>query len=236
MAPRKITVRCWRAGRRNFNILFNMSGIRILVSGRRAYKIGPFFVSRFDRLLFVDADCLPHHDFVRNHMRYLTPGIALSGRRVHVQRGDIPSAERILASGIGLGPLHLLGLWVRGRARQIEHGVVLPFTYEIAYRGILGCNFSAWKADLAKINGFNAEFAGPGWEDTDIDFRLQLAGVRIKTLRHKIVEYHVDHPVRVVSDEVNQARLIAVQQNRILRAPTGLAEIREGDFEHRQYG
>ena len=132
--------------------------------------------------------------------------------------------------------MRLLGLWLRGRAKLIEHGVVLPISYEIPYRGLLGCNFSIHKANLEKINGFNAEFVGPGWEDTDIDFRLQLAGVKIKTLRHKIVEYHVDHTMRVWSDATNQARLIAVQKNRIARAPIGLTEIREGDFEHWVYG
>ncbi len=192
-------------------------------------------VSRADRLIFIDADCLPHRDFVRNHLRYLEPDIALSGRRTHVARQDIPSAEQILSHGIGFGPLRLVWLWLRGRARLIEHGVVLPISYEIPYRGLLGCNFSIWKTNLEKINGFNAQFVGPGWEDTDIDFRLQLVGVKIKTLRHKIVEYHVDHPIRVWSDAANQARLIAVQTNRIARAPLGLAEIREGDFEHLRY-
>jgi glycosyltransferase involved in cell wall biosynthesis len=195
-------------------------------------------VSRFDRLIFVDADCLPHRHFVRNHLRYVQPGMAVTGRRTHVARQDIPSAQQILNRGVGFSPLRLIGLWLRGRARLIEHGLVLPssISSEIPHRGILGCNFSVWKADLEKINGFNAEFVGPGWEDTDIDFRLQLAGVKIKTLRNKIAEYHVDHPMRVWSDAVNQARLIAVQTNRIARAPVGLAEIREGDFEHFQYG
>jgi cellulose synthase/poly-beta-1,6-N-acetylglucosamine synthase-like glycosyltransferase len=193
-------------------------------------------VSRADRLIFIDADCLPHRHFVRNHLQYLEPDIVLSGRRTHVARQDIPSAEEILNHGVGFSALRLLGLWLRGRAKLIEHGVVLPISYEIPYRGLLGCNFSIHKANLEKINGFNAEFVGPGWEDTDIDFRLQLAGVKIKTLRHKIVEYHVDHTVRVWSDATNQARLIAVQKNRIARAPIGLTEIREGDFEHWVYG
>jgi glycosyltransferase involved in cell wall biosynthesis len=195
-------------------------------------------VSRFDRLIFIDADCLPHRHFVRNHLRYVQPGLAVTGRRTHIARKDIPSAEEILNRGVGFSPLRLLGLWLRGRARLIEHGLVLPssISSEIPHRGILGCNFSVWKTDLEKINGFNAEFVGPGWEDTDIDFRLQLADVKIKTLRNKIAEYHVDHPMRVWSDALNQERLIAVQQNRIARAPVGLAEIRGGDFEHFRYG
>ena len=193
------------------------------------------YVSRFDRLIFVDMDCLPHQDFVRNHVRYLEPGGVLACRRVNVQRQDVPSAEELWQRGLGFGPLRLFSLWLRGRATLIEHGIVLPVAYETGYRGILGSNFSAWKADLENINGFNAEFAGPGWEDTDIDYRLRLAGVKIRTLRHKIVEYHVEHPVRVISDALNYERLAAVQTHRAMRATVGLAEIREGDFEHMIY-
>jgi len=192
-------------------------------------------VSRFDRLIFVDMDCLPHRDFVRNHVRYLEPGGVLACRRVHVQREDVPSAEQIWQNGLPFGSLHLVSLWLRGRAELIEHGIVLPVAHETGYRGILGSNFSIYKTDLEKINGFNAEFAGPGWEDTDIDYRLRLAGVKIRTLRHRIVEYHVEHPVRVVCDRLNYERLAAVQEQRLMRATVGLAEIREGDFEHMTY-
>ena len=193
-------------------------------------------ISRFDRLIFVDMDCLPHRDFVRNHVRYLEPGGVLACRRVHVQRQDVPSAEQIWQSGLPFSSLHLVSLWLRGRAELIEHGIVLPMAYETGYRGILGSNFSIFKSDLEKINGFNAEFAGPGWEDTDIDYRLRLAGVKIRTLRHRIVEYHVEHPVRVVCDKLNGERLAAVQEHRLMRATVGLAEIRQGDFEHMIYG
>jgi glycosyltransferase involved in cell wall biosynthesis len=192
-------------------------------------------VSRFDRVIFVDMDCLPHRDFVRNHVRYLETGGVLACRRVNVQRQDVPSAEKILRNGLPFGSLRLVSLWLRGRAELIEHGIVLPMAYETGYRGILGSNFSIWKKDLERINGFNAEFAGPGWEDTDIDYRLRLAGVKIRTLRHRIVEYHVEHPVRVNSDKLNYERLAAVQTHRLMLATVGLAEIREGDFEHMVY-
>lgn len=192
-------------------------------------------VSRFNRLIFVDMDCLPHRDFVRNHLRYLEPGGVLACRRVNVQRQDVPSAEEIWRNGLPFSSLRLISLRLRGRAELIEHGIILPMAWETGYRGILGSNFSICKEDLEKINGFNAEFAGPGWEDTDIDYRLRLAGVKIRTLRHRIVEYHVEHPVRVISDALNYERLAAVQTERRMRATVGLAEIREGDFEHRIY-
>jgi GT2 family glycosyltransferase len=192
-------------------------------------------VSRFERLIFVDMDCLPHRDFVRNHLRYLEPRTALAGRAAHLRREDIPSANDIWRHGLRLNSLRLIVLWLRGRAWLVEHGILLPIGYEIPYRGIVGCNFSAWKADLERINGFNAEFTGPGWEDTDVDYRLRLAGVRIRTVRHRIIEYHVDHPARVNNDQLNRARLEAAHTATVARAPVGLAEIQDGDFQHRIY-
>ena len=73
-----------------------------------------------------------------------------------------------------------MGLWILGKAQHIENGLALPIAYQAPDRGILGCNFSAWKRDLLAINGFNAEFTGAGWEDTDIDFRLRLVNVKLE--------------------------------------------------------
>ncbi|MGH9704612.1 MAG: glycosyltransferase [Candidatus Acidiferrales bacterium] len=194
-------------------------------------------VSGCERIIFIDMDCLPHENFVRDHLRYLTPGTAVSGRRVYVKRDAVPPAEEIWTRGLRLGALRLLGLWIRGRAQHIENGLALPFAYQAPDRGILGCNFSAWKSDLLAINGFNAEFAGAGWEDTDLDFRLRLVNVKPKILRYVAVEYHVEHPVRVPSnDPVNEERLNAIRIERIVRAKVGLNEIRADDFIWKRYG
>jgi glycosyltransferase involved in cell wall biosynthesis len=192
-------------------------------------------VSRADKLIFVDMDCMPRHDFVRQHLRFVAPGVVATGRRVHIERDQLPSAEAILKNGLGFGIGRLLGLWLRGKARLIEHGVVLPFFYEAPGRGILGSNFSICKSDIQKVNGFNSDYIGMGWEDTDIDFRLQLAGVRIRILRNKVIEYHAAHPMRVTDERVNAARLEEVRVNRRMRATNGLAEIQKDDFEHMQY-
>lgn len=192
-------------------------------------------VSRSDTLLFVDMDCLPRHDFVEQHLRYVAPGVAVTGRRVHIERDELSSAKAILENGLGFSFGRLLGLRLRGKARLIEHGIVLPFFYETPGRGILGCNFSICRADFEKVNGFNGEYVGQGWEDTDIDYRLQLAGVRIRVLRNKVIEYHAAHAQRVTADPLNSARLEAVRANCQMRAAVGLAEIRPGDFEHLQY-
>jgi GT2 family glycosyltransferase len=193
-------------------------------------------VSRFDRLIFLDMDCLPHADFVRNHLRYVRPGTAITGRRVHIDRSVAPTAAEITARGVNLGPLKLVQLWATGKATCIEHGVVLPEMFESSRRAILGSNFSIVKADLERINGFNEEVQGAGWEDSDVDMRLQVAGVKIRDLKNLVIQYHATHSQRVGNSEESKRRYEEMRSQRVLRAPKGLAEIQAGDFERFEYG
>ena len=191
--------------------------------------------SRFERLIFTDMDCLPHADFVRNHLRYLVPGTAVTGRRAHIASEAIPSVETILNEGLGLGPGRLLRLWLRGKARVIEHGFVSPFFYEASSNGILGSNFSICGKDFDAVNGFSEEFEGWGGEDTDLGARIVRNGVHLRNLRNKVVQFHIAHAQR----KEDTSRIFAVLERnareRITRAPVGLSEVREGDFEVARY-
>lgn len=192
-------------------------------------------VARTDRLIFVDIDCLPQRNFVRNHLLLLEPGVALTGRRVHIRKEVLPPAEVAYERGLGLGGGTLFLEWLKGRARAIEHGFELPVFYESANNGILGCNFSVMKSDFAAVNGFNEEFLGRGGEDTDIDLRLRRNGVRVRCLRNKLIEYHLMHEVRVGTFESDSARIQAAQAQGEIRARKGLTEVQETQFTARRY-
>lgn len=194
------------------------------------------YIARSERLIFVDIDCLPQKHFVRNHMQFLMPGVALTGRRVHIRREILPSAEELCGHGLNLGLGRLAFEWLRGRARVIEHGFELPIFYESKNNGILGCNFSIMKGDFAAVNGFNEDFEGRGGEDTDIDFRLRHSGVRVRCLRNKLIEYHLMHDVRVGTFESDQARIAQGAAIGEVRAQKGLAEVRENEFTVMRYG
>lgn len=193
-------------------------------------------VARAERLIFADIDCLPQQNFVRNHLHFLEPGVALTGRRVHIRKEILPPPETIYAHGVGLGMRKLLRQWVNGRAKVIEHGAELPILFESRNNGILGCNFSIMKTDFAAVNGFNEEFLGRGGEDTDIDLRLRRNGVRLRCLRNKLIEYHLMHGVRVGTYESDSARIQEAQAAGEIRARRGLAEVRAGEFTVKRYG
>ncbi len=192
-------------------------------------------VARTERLIFVDIDCLPHRNFVHNHLAFLEPRVALTGRRVHIRREILQPAEVIYERGLDLRAGKLILEWLRGRARVIEHGFELPILYESKNNGILGCNFSIMKKDFAAVNGFNEEFLGRGGEDTDIDLRLRRNGMGVRCLRNKLIEYHLTHEVRVGTFESDSARIQEAQAAGEIRARKGLAEVREGEFTVTRY-
>ena len=143
------------------------------------------------RLIFLDGDCVPHRRFVENHLRYAAARMLTAGRRVQ------------------LGPR--LSQWLRGRPSRItvlqntfSYLLLAPAfhfdggrNYEAGFasrwlqrlrgddpRFILGCNFSCDRADLLAINGFNEDYVQPGaGEDTDLEWRFQRSGVRLRSVR-----------------------------------------------------
>jgi GT2 family glycosyltransferase len=59
---------------------------------------------------------------------------------------------------------------------------------------IIGCNFSLHKNLIEKINGFDENYTGAGLgEDSDVEFRLRLAGAEFKSIRNLAVLFHLHH-------------------------------------------
>lgn len=191
--------------------------------------------SRFDRVIFMDADCLPHRLFVENHVRYLKSGVGITGRRTHIRQEAIRGPKETLARGLGLSPARLLSLWLRGHARVIEHGFVSPILYEASYNALLGSNHSVWREDIFKVNGYDEEYVGYGWEDCDFETRLQRAGVVFRNLRNKVVQYHMMHAQRAEKDERNRRLFERAKAATGFRTLRGLTEIQAGDFRHVHY-
>lgn len=149
-------------------------------------------MSRADYLVFIDADCLPHERFLEDHMHARAQRSVLCGRRVEMSRRW---SEALTPAEVAGGAFERMDarVWIdslRGRALRVEDGVRLPARIAELLHGrrgrLLGSNFSLWKRDLESINGFDEEYDGPGCgEDSDIEYRLGLAGVRMHALRHR---------------------------------------------------
>lgn len=193
-------------------------------------------VSRFDPLIVSDMDCVPHRDFVRNHLAYVRSATVITGRRTHVKRDVLPDPEDILDRGLEFTPLKLIQLRLAGKARIIEHGFVSPILYESQNLRLHGSNFSVSRQDMLAVNGWNEEFEGWGDEDSDLGVRMQNNGVRIRNLRNKVIQFHVMHDKLPAINPKNEALFERTKRERIARATIGLAEIVPNDFTLTRYG
>ena len=158
-------------------------------------------------LVFIDGDCIPSRHFLLDHRHEQEPRRVLLGRRVETSaRWSAALSEDRIVSGAfeRLGWRELLD-GLRGDSLRVEDGVRItsPLLRKLllrSVRGMLGSNFSVAKEHLEQINGFDEQYDGPGCgEDSDIQYRLSLIGVKGKSLRNLAVQYHVHHPLTRIS-------------------------------------
>jgi glycosyltransferase involved in cell wall biosynthesis len=193
-------------------------------------------IARYDSIIVSDMDCLPHRDFVRNHLAYAEPGTAITGRRTHVRREVVPSPDKILERGLGFGPASLIALRLTGKARMIEHGFVSPIFYESHNLRLHGSNFSVCRRDILKVNGWNEEFEGWGDEDSDLGLRLQNNGARIRNLRNKVIQFHLLHDKLPSINPRNETLFARTRKEHTTRARIGIEESNAAEFTVQSYG
>ncbi len=160
--------------------------------------------SESDYLIFIDGDCVPHPHFVEGHIEYKSSGVALTGRRVNLSQRitNLLTPQKIKNRFLEKN-FHLLiedGLF--GKSFDVEKGLYfeskfLRKLFNRKSRGLLGCNFSLHKNDILDINGFDERYEAPSiGEDSDVQFRLELNGVNVKSLNHIAVQYHLYHKLQ----------------------------------------
>jgi GT2 family glycosyltransferase len=88
----------------------------------------------------------------------------------------------------------------------------------------LGANFSIFRDDLYKINGFDERYLAPTYgEDTDIEYRAGLAGIGIRSVRNLAIQYHLYH--KLLSRKNNNHLIFEeTRRNKISFTPYGLLQ------------
>lgn len=157
-----------------------------------------------DYLIFVDADCVPHSEFVAEHFNYRKPKTFFTGRRVNLSEritGHL-TPQRVKEGFLEKELVMLIEDGILGKSFDVEKGFyfrqdILRKFFNKKRRGILGCNFSIYKEDFLKINGFDERYEAPSiGEDSDVEYRLELLGMEIKSLNNIAVQYHLFHKLQ----------------------------------------
>lgn len=179
-----------------------------------------------DYLIFIDADCIPYRTFISAHAKLAEKGCVLSGRRVNTgpkisslmrNRKFKPSTlERFFVAGI---PMLLLD-----GASHIGQGLYFDpdaYVYKniISRRAktntnILGCNFSCFKNDILAIDGFDESYGQLALpDDTDIQWRFQAYGLRLKSCKMAANMFHLHHKIKTVEIDPEEATLMNRKMN-----------------------
>jgi glycosyltransferase involved in cell wall biosynthesis len=155
-------------------------------------------------IIIIDGDCVPHREFVREHVHCCEPNTCFTGRRVNLSEKmtRLLTPERVREAYLEKHFFRLIIDGLAGKTVDVEKGLYLrsKFLRDLANRkkrGLVGCNFSLHRRDLMAVNGFDERYTLPSvGEDTDIQFRLEKNGVIIKSLNQIAIQYHLYHPLQ----------------------------------------
>lgn len=183
-----------------------------------------------DLIVLVDGDCLLRSGVIAGHRRLAEPGWAVAGNRVLLSES--------LTAAIEAGeqdPLqwHVADWFRARRAGQVRRLSPLLTVPGRAWRcsrprhwlQFRGCNMGVWRQDLIRVNGFDEQISGWGFEDSDLAIRLINAGIGIKSGRFATAVLHLWHRESPRDRaEANREHAMRVQREQTVRAGLGLDE------------
>lgn len=145
-------------------------------------------IANGELILFVDGDCVLHSQYIKQYVKNAREGVCLGGRRVLL---DKKTTANFLKDG-NFRHFSLVKMALNG-SRHAEDGVCNPLiNRKINY--LLGSNMGMLKTDWLKINGIDEDYKLPCvGEDNDVEWRVRSAGIIIKSMRFKAVQYHLHH-------------------------------------------
>jgi glycosyltransferase involved in cell wall biosynthesis len=221
-------VAAWKnkAGRRLIHVWHEDRGFRAAEIRNRA-----ILASQGDYCIFLDGDCIVRGDFVEVHRRLAQPGWFVAGNRTLLSRSltEKIRGEKLVPEGWSFA------CWVtqrlRGGVNRLSALVALPLgplrtLRQRSWRGARSCNLAIWRADLDRIDGFDADYSGWGKEDSDIVVRLLHAGVRRKDGMFATGVLHLWHAEADRSAlRANESRLSDIISSDRIHARRGLSSL-----------
>lgn len=184
--------------------------------------------SRGEYLLFLDGDCPVLPNFLAGHRRLARPGWFVAGNRI-LLGGTLTAA--VLAGGRPVYLYTLLEFLLARRCGEIDQllslcslplGCLRNLRWR-SWRNIIGCNLAVWREDFYRVNGFDENFVGWGYEDVEFVSRLVNAGVFRREGRFAVPVLHMWHPLRHRGREIGNLRRLHKHLDRQLaRAEVGI--------------
>ncbi len=225
-APTADVIAGWRGkvGKRLDHVWHADQGFRAAEIRNRA-----ILAARGAYCIFLDGDCLVRPDFVAMHRQLAEPGWFVTGNRILLSRA---LTDRVLCEQLkpeGWSVVRWLSERLRGGVNRLAALLHLPLgplrrLRQKQWEGARSCNLAIWRADLDRVDGFDADYSGWGKEDSDIIVRLLHAGVRRKdgTFATGVIHlWHIDFDRSSLAE--NERKLAGTVGGVRVRAQRGLS-------------
>jgi len=154
-------------------------------------------VSRGEKLVFIDGDCILHKRFIAEYDKAIAPNNYYYGRRVWLNE----TITQTLLKTQDLNVLNIANL-IRFGVSNPFAGLYVPLPYKAAHnrREIWGCNWGVLKEYVLGINGFDEDFTQTGYgEDLHIGWRLRKHyNLQLISLKKRAIQYHLHHARTII--------------------------------------
>lgn len=157
------------------------AGYRLAAARNNAVR-----ASSADYLISLDCDILPLPGAIAAHIEAARPGVFLAGDRAGLDREqsalfmESDFSARDLERAWAAADKSRLG---RAHRKFLKNRLLRMLGLARRHKPkILGCHFSLFRADMERVNGFDANYVGWGLEDDDFAARLHKAGVKGRSL------------------------------------------------------
>lgn len=144
-----------------------------------------------DYIIEIDGDILMHPKLVEDHIKAARKGFFVQGSRTMLTKKK--TEEILKTQQITFSPFSA-GIYSRFNAFRIPFLSLLFKPDKRNSFNVKACNLAFWREDYIKVNGYDNDFNGWGWEDYEFAARLINAGVFKKRLKMAAIGYHLFHP------------------------------------------
>ena len=165
--------------------------------------------SNYEYIIMIDGDTVLHEAFIKDHKRFAQIGLYIQGSRVLLQS---TFSDNLINKSLFIKPSVYLA-----HAKNKINMLRLPFLTKVMshfknrnIKRIRGCNFSLFKEDIIKVNGFNEEVTTWGREDSYFVLRLFNRRVYKQHLKFSGIQYHLYHKEKVhnnTNDKILQSTI-----------------------------
>ncbi|WP_395092069.1 glycosyltransferase family 2 protein [Vaginella massiliensis] len=178
-----------------------------------------------DYIINIDGDVILHPKFVEDHLSLAQKNTYLYGSRVNIQQSKLN--DLFLNKNLNF---HFFSRGIKKRGRTLR----IPFLAQQQNKHanfsskMRGCNFSFWREDFIKVNGYNEEITGWGREDSELVLRMHNAGIFAKRLKFSGIVYHIYHheQSKVFLDQNNKIQQKTIDQQ-LTFSPKGIDQYLE---------